>query len=419
MNTAILGDDDALLSEIILGFEAPATNQDASDALSFTESAKVNLVSNKSVSETITFTELALHVDMGAASDTISFTETASAGVNRPATDTLAFIESAKALVTYLRTATDKITFTDKAARVAGTVTVLTSETITFTEVGDTRIKSNLADDTLDFVEVAVGLSNHAYATDALLVTELAVAWATHSVRADDLLVLSDVAVGHRSVNTKAADTITFTDQAFRKLYPVDKSETITFTESAATKISGYRAAQDKLALTETATNTRIYVRSASDQLVFREQKFVPADNVYVGGVLGIKVVDSTTIVSNAGTLSLPRAEFGDAENTTNEFQLRYSMPGTPYTYVRRRRLNRRVVLTFRVSRRKEREILNYFTVANTDQLIVTDWRGQQYRMKLLSNPITSTNVGHDSWRVELEFEGIKITSGGVDLCLC
>lgn len=371
----------------------------AEDTWSPTESATKTLIPSKTVFENLTFTEGAIAQTKLTRQELefINFTESADRG---PGTQNVS--------------SSDSITLTDATE---GFIIRTGIDTITFTDDADNEVTKGVGD-TLEFTESSEGIGRQVL-TDTMLFTETTKGNKVRVKMAHDIFVLADFTSGSHLYEVDSADTITLSDEAVLSRYIASVTEMISLNDQVSGLPSYLRRGQDTLTFNESITNSRTYVRSASDTITFQETKFDPLEGIYVGGVIGLKVTTTFVIQTSAGTITLPRPEYGDSENTTNEFNLRYARTGQVYTTVRRRRLNRRLVYTFNLSRRKERELVQVLSVSNSKFMNIYNWKGEQWKVKLLSNPIQSNNIGFDRFRVELEFEGIQLTSGGVNTCLC
>jgi hypothetical protein len=450
----------------------------STDKITITDVALAPSVFTKSTSETITFTESPIGglVLEGNQTDLVNFTEAAKGKVGEKATDILNFTESTtselplapiasdswtiteSAIKTLVpaKTVFDKLTFietvlaqtgllrqnaeiiffTESAKREAGTVNASGSDSMSLTDSGDGLVGvavnesitltddavgevSLSASDTFELTEIAIGVGRQ-IVVDTLIFTEKSKGNKTRSMLpVADFFLIADSARGSHLHTVESEDTFTITDEAVKTRYVRTKSELFAISDVASNSPSWQRVTLDKLAITEYPVANVIYKRSATDTLTINETRFDPTEGVYIGGVRGVLVRDQFVLRTGSGDITLPRPEFGDSENTTNEFNLRYARTGQVYTTVRRRRLNRRLVYTFNLRRRQERELVQFLSASNDKFMYSVNWKGEEWKLKLLSNPIQSNNIGFDRVRVELEFEGIQLTSGGVTTCQC
>lgn len=373
---------------------------DASDTWTMTDSAIKTLVPSKTVFDKLTFIETVL----------------AQTGLLRQNADLLVFTENAKrGAGTVNASGSDSMTLTDSGIGLLG---VASDESITFDDdaKGET-VKG--AFDVFELTELAIGVGRQ-IVIDTMLFTEKSKASRKRTLMpVADFFLIADSAKASFLHTEESTDTFTITDEAVRIRYVRTKNETFSLNDVATTAPSWKRVTLDNLTITEYPVANVVYKREATDTLVINETKFDPTEGVFVGGIRGILVRDQFVLRTGVGDITLPRPEFGDSENTTNEFNLRYSRTGQVYTTVRRRRLNRRLVYTFNLRRRQERELVQFLSAANDKFMYSVNWKGEEWKLKLLSNPIQSNNIGFDRVRVELEFEGIQLTSGGVTTCQC
>lgn len=126
--------------------------------------------------------------------------------------------------------------------------------------------------------------------------------------------------------------------------------------------------------------------------------------------------VNYRTIVLQAGgrNVTLPRPEFGDREAGTGAFALSHSMTGVKRTVVKRSDTE---VLnwTFDVRYDKFKEVADFLFTANTQAFIIDDHKGRLWVGKLLSNPITFSDV-REPLRCQskvtfaLDFEALRLS---------
>ena len=84
-------------------------------------------------------------------------------------------------------------------------------------------------------------------------------------------------------------------------------------------------------------------------------------------------------------------------------------MNGSVQTHVKTND-NRRLTQTFRMlDRQKAVEVVEFFKYYNSDKIRLTNWKGEIWKVNLLTNPIDFVKTGRFRTDVSLEFEGIKL----------
>ncbi len=391
------GDDSLIFTETAEGVNDLTPS--AKDTWVLSEATTVTLIPSKTVFEKITFTETAL----------------AQTALTRQNAETLVLSESAdRGAVTRNISTSDSLTLTDNSE---GFIIHPADDSITFTDDGTADVVIGVTE-TLSFSEFAIGVGTQNL-PETIFFTETVAGKRNRTAYAIEFFGIAENSRASFLHTGTVTDSITFADETVLSRYTASAIDNMTLFDQASNHPSYFRTYGETLHFTEIVTNTRVLHRTATDTLTITERRFDPTQGVFEGGVLGIKVINNIIIVTPSGTIELPKPEFGDSENTTNDFTLRYGRRGKVYTTVRRRRLNRRFVYTFNLSRRKEQELIQLLSIANDKFMYLTNWKGEQWKLQLLSNPIQSNNIGFDRFRVELEFEGIQLTSGGVNSCQC
>lgn len=108
-------------------------------------------------------------------------------------------------------------------------------------------------------------------------------------------------------------------------------------------------------------------------------------------------------------TVQLPSPQQGDLTNNQSEVNIRNSMNGTLYSYVKS---TNRVKKTwdFLITRQKSLELEQFIEHYSELELRVIDWNEYVYRFFIINNPIDFTRISKDNFtNVRLELEGIRI----------
>lgn len=91
---------------------------------------------------------------------------------------------------------------------------------------------------------------------------------------------------------------------------------------------------------------------------------------------------------------------------------IKKAMDNTTYSFVKRTK-NRRLKYTFQLNERKGDELRAFTTTYSADDIKLQNWKGEIWRVKLITNPIEYSAAGRwgpvgDRIEVNLEFEGTR-----------
>lgn len=110
----------------------------------------------------------------------------------------------------------------------------------------------------------------------------------------------------------------------------------------------------------------------------------------------------------------LPCPIFGDSQSEQGTIDLKRTMTGDTFTYVRKQRLQK-VEYSFHVGSRKAYEMKQFLLEHSYKLITMSNWKGETWLVMLANNPVEFVNTGR--WqnvgeRVEftLQFEGIKVS---------
>lgn len=107
-------------------------------------------------------------------------------------------------------------------------------------------------------------------------------------------------------------------------------------------------------------------------------------------------------------TTQLPSPNLGNLKNNAINVNIRNSIDGTIYSYVR---TNDRKVMAwdFVLTRAKALELQMFVEAYNDIEWRVTTWEEEVYRCFLISDPDFTQVLKNDVTQVRLEFEGVRI----------
>lgn len=198
---------------------------------------------------------------------------TGGSNVNRTASDALTFSDAASRVATLARSAADALTNSDAAARVA-TLIRTGADALTFADVGSrvtTAVRT--ATDALTFSDAATRTKAAVRtATDALQFSDTGTRIATLIRTAPDALTFSDAATATKVILRSAADSLGFSDAGARLLSAArTATDALTFGDTASRVGAFVRTGADALTFSDAATRVKTVVRSAADTLTFSD----------------------------------------------------------------------------------------------------------------------------------------------------
>ncbi len=204
----------------------------------------------------------------------------------------------------------------------------------------------------------------------------------------------------------RAADSpITFTQTAIGSIGGLleEVTQTVSFVSTVALDNVLLRSLTDTLILTQVVDSDLDIVESASNGLSFNQN----ALHITLGAKTFVILQAPFNFLQTS--IVLPAPLFGDTENITNEMSLRRSMNGVTRTYIKTNS-HRRLTYTFRLNDDlKSLELLEFLRFYNSDLIRLTNWKGEVWKVNLLSNPIDLVQTRRFGTDISLEFEGERI----------
>lgn len=380
--TSILGE--AILGEFVLaGIDSGATTTDieVTDSISFSETIGLEKTSNITVSDTLTFTDLAAVFGNEHLYDALTFGES---------------ISVAKVLNIEI---TDTLTFDDEVHTVIEGLDVV--DTLDFTEdITLNRVYNRTKNDILHFTET-IGLAK------------------TKGYSSSDILAFDEhigvIHVKHLTVT----DAVTFAEHIAGEVFLRTVTDTLTFSETRTVRRVKHLTVSDTLEFQDQITRTGTVNLTVSDTLSFIEGGFKKAnignlDAVTIPGIQVIKVRNCQVVLQGEGlTIILPCPEFGDTESSLAEQKVIVSKTGVKRIYKQgsnKYRIHYDFILTYR----KAYELKNFIQTYNNTTFRMTNWKGEIWVVKFATNPFVFTEVA--KWgpsctktTVSLEFEGVRL----------
>lgn len=108
-------------------------------------------------------------------------------------------------------------------------------------------------------------------------------------------------------------------------------------------------------------------------------------------------------------TTILPNPDFNDSEALTDEINIRRSMNGTLYTYVKTKNQRRKLVFALRLDRMKGLELRAFLRAYYRSKIKLTDHLDQIWLGNITSNPFALETGSGERQTIQLEFEGCEI----------
>lgn len=403
-----------------------------------------------SFTETVTgvFVPSVLHPSL---TQTLAFNETlvGTAAAPKLVTQTLSFTQTAtfRKLLTPITTehVTDTLTFTQAARRAHITTT---SQTLTFTPTL-VDVVSHLATNELTFTQtVTTHMVRNRSILQLLPLTDSdGLPGSTHNTSINDTLnFLETISFGHIR-STAGLQTLLFTETLTTQLvhiYHEALTDTLTFNQTADIRYGKQGTGTNVLLFVERVNLTKIYHRTITDHLVFTEtipklprtfargitdwlvfyDHDIPTQlPLYIDGVpvqITLPVVTITKITktvilqSKSGAVVLPVPEFNDTDESGDTINLKRTMTGIFYTYVKTSQ-TRILNYDFVLGRAKALELRRFVAVSLSQLIYLQNWKGELYVGQFVNNPVSFVTAGRyakggERVTVTLNFEGIRLS---------
>ena len=283
----------------------------------------------------------------------------------------------------------------------AGTTLVDLEQTVALVivsnlSVSDTLFLTDVVSEGTDFVK---SLSH------TLTISQSVSGGLIHNESASDTLTITDSAVSARLVE----DTLIITDSAVGILGFEEgiASDTLSITDLAELDTILSLSASNILTITDTVNLDLVTSKSIFDNLYFIDQAF------------GILLNSKKYVLLQAPydfiqtTLVLPSPLFQDTENLISNINLRRSMNGQTYTYVKSSD-SKILKYTFSLPRMKGVALEEFCRSYNSTPIKLTNWKGEVWNVQIMTNPTDFVETGRyepttDRTDVNLEFEGTKV----------
>lgn len=208
-------------------------------------------------------------------------------------------------------------------------------------------------------------------------------------------------------VNVKeesVSDTLSFSE-TLAELRVVE--DTLSLSELLSFNTVSNISVIDTLVLTEPLIGNLVATRSLSDSIQFSENAF------------GIVLGEKTYVMLQAPygliekTLILPNPLYDDTESLVHSVNLKRSMNGGTYTYVKSSD-NRVLKYTFTLPREKGLELEYFCRSYQSVPIKLTNWKGEIWYVHIMTNPLDFVETTRyfptsDRTDINLEFEGNRV----------
>jgi hypothetical protein len=220
--------------------------------------------------------------------------------------------------------------------------------------------------------------------------------------------------------NQTVVQTLVYAQTAYR-VYPV--YQTLAYAQTAV----GIRVHVQKViqtfSMTQNATHSGTFARSIV-------QTYVP----YQGGTKQLPIVGPgepltyfnppvtvfkappkcyVILQSPSYSLTLPCPQLGDTQNYTGTINLKRTMTGDTFTYIRRSQINT-LRYTFWLGRQKTLEVEDFVKNYGDEILSLFNWKGEHWKVNITSTPFEFIGKERyqpqgERYEVSFEFTGIKV----------
>ena len=113
------------------------------------------------------------------------------------------------------------------------------------------------------------------------------------------------------------------------------------------------------------------------------------------------------TLTADRTTIALPSPKFNDSENLTNDINIKRTLGGATYTYIKSKD-HRRLILDLFISFAKSQELRIFLQAYNNQEVVLRDHVGQKWTGYITNNPFEFEGQREDNQNIQIIFEGTK-----------
>jgi hypothetical protein len=223
----------------------------------------------------------------------------------------------------------------------------------------------------------------------------------------------------HKKVLTaSASNTLTLSQEANKGLSRQNISQTLTLSQTATSKKIKTLIVNSVFNPTHSLNRILVYNRSLSQDFIFTDgfNKIVnlgPLSSVFVPPVV-VGITRSYNLIKAAGrAITLPQFQFGDSYSNKSQMNIRTTMTGIIYTYVKHSDLEK---LAFKCKMKwaKAYELRSFIESFSSQVCTLELWRGEIYKGYISNNPFEFIAIGPygpegEEIEATLEFEGVRL----------
>lgn len=426
-----------------------AIHRNVQDTLSFTQQTTgfTRLAIEKNITQTLVLsqyaTPLSSHFFSKSVTQTLNFTQTVVETQSKLFKDTLTFAETVEINLVYNRDIRQLFTPV-QIVSTNNTLNIGVTQTLNFLE----NHNPGQIDQFFNITQSVTGYVNHDIFQTLVLTQTVAF---QKNVRDRDIhsgLIFSQVAwINGPNAFDIPTDILSDGSLGNVELGITDdygfNTNFLTFSENIVLgKVRG-RKATDLLTFSQTVVVQKVFIRHVTQNLIFLDGDPANSNIVGVAGTVGgdrtitqnigivingepvvisvpaayasvIKRGQKITIISSKkSVIVLPAPEFGDTESLGNVVNVKRSMNGKVYTYIKTAQWNR-VHYDFTITQKKAFEFRQFLLDNLSEILTIQNWKGQTYVGQFLSNPSLFTYTGrysksNEKVTISLDFEGVRV----------
>jgi len=113
------------------------------------------------------------------------------------------------------------------------------------------------------------------------------------------------------------------------------------------------------------------------------------------------------TLTADRTTIALPNPKFNDSENLTNDLNIKRTLGGGVFTYIKSKD-RRRLILDLFMSFFKSQELRIFLQAYNSQEIVLKDHIGQKWTGHVVNNPFEFEGQREDNQNIQIIFEGVK-----------
>lgn len=231
-----------------------------------------------------------------------------------------------------------------------------------------------------------------------------------------NVLSFTQNAIARKVKALSASNTLALEHQVTGERYLADVVSELELTQELLGQCIRTKTATSALQLAQSVQLSKTQNLSPSNTLVFKHnyQKPTGFGLVTVNEVEVVKVDAIVVLQSGDHVIVLPKPEFGDTLGGSSLLNVKRAMDGTTRLY-KRSQISNKLTYTFVMDRNKALELKNFVALHPSDQIKMTNWKGEVWIVKFVNNPFTFTedarrdSTGGNRTNVTLDFEGVKI----------